>query len=220
MMQYDRELASVIDHTLLRPEATAAEIERLCAEAIQYGFATVCVNSSWVPLCVERLIRSHTKVCTVVGFPLGAICSEVKAAEAHWALEHEADEIDMVLHVGQLKGGNRSYVRSDVEAVTRAAKGCLVKVILEVGLLTDDEKVAACEAAMEGGAQFVKTSTGFGPGGATVEDIRLMRRVVGDRLGVKASGGIRDRATASRMIEAGATRLGTSASVAIVTGAA
>lgn len=220
MKSFDHELASVTDHTLLRPEATAEEIERLCGEAMQYGFATVCVNSSWAPLCVERLMRSHTKVCTVVGFPLGAMCSEAKVAEAHWALKQEVDEIDMVLHVGQLKAGNRSYVRHDIEAVIAAAKGCVVKVILETALLTDGEKIAACEVAMEAGAHFVKTSTGFGPGGATVEDVRLMRGVVGDRLGVKASGGIRDRATALRMIEAGATRLGTSASVAIVTGAA
>lgn len=217
MKPFDRDLASVIDHTLLRPEARAAEIERLCEEAATYGFATVCVNSSWIPLCTERLLRSPAKVCTVVGFPLGAACTEAKAAEAHWAMEQEADEIDMVLHVGQLKGGNRFYVGKDIEAVVRAAGSCQVKVILETGLLSRDEIIAGCEIASEAGAHFVKTSTGFGPGGATAEDVRLMREVVGDRLGVKASGGIRDRATALRMIEAGATRLGTSASVAIVT---
>lgn len=216
MSGIDHELARMIDHTLLKAEATAEQIKQLCEEAKAFGFASVCVNSSFVPMCAEFLRGSGVHVCSVVGFPLGAMASEVKAAEAAWAIRHGADEIDMVMAVGRLKSGEVDVVRKDIEAVVEAAQGRIVKVILETALLSQDEKARSCEIAVEAGATFVKTSTGFGPGGATVEDVRLMRRVVGDAMGVKASGGIRDRATALAMVKAGATRLGTSASVDLV----
>ncbi|MCG0238715.1 MAG: deoxyribose-phosphate aldolase [Firmicutes bacterium] len=216
--EWDRALARLIDHTLLKPEATEEQIRRLCAEARHYGFAAVCVNPWWVPLCVQELKGTGVKVATVIGFPLGATTTEAKAFEARQAVEAGADELDMVMNVGALKSGHLDRVQEDIAAVVRAAAGRMVKVILETGLLTDEEKVTACRLAVAAGAHFVKTSTGFGPGGATVADVSLMRRTVGDQVGVKASGGIRDHATAVAMVEAGATRIGASSSVAIVTG--
>jgi deoxyribose-phosphate aldolase len=214
-----RSLAGMIDHTLLKPEATEAEIRTLCEEARKHGFYSVCVNPAHVALSAQLLAGSEVTVCTVVGFPLGATTSAVKAFETRDAIAHGAGEIDMVLNVGALKGGQLDQVEADIRAVVDAAAGTPVKVILETALLTDDEKVAACKASKAAGATFVKTSTGFSKGGATVADIRLMRATVGPEMGVKASGGVRDRETAIAMAEAGATRLGASASVAIVTGA-
>ena len=213
-------LAGAIDHTLLKPEATAAEIDRLCDEARTHRFASVCVNGTWVRRCSEILSGSGVAVCCVVGFPLGAMATEVKVYEARRAIEDGACEIDMVLNVGALKSGDREFVRRDVAAVAETCHklGAKLKVILETALLSDAEKVAACEASKAAGADFVKTSTGFSKGGATVKDVALMRSVVGPTLGVKASGGIRDTKDAQAMIAAGATRLGASASVAIVSG--
>lgn len=216
-VRWGGELARTIDHTWLKPDATATQIEALCREAIRYGFHAVCVNSYWVPLAAERLRGSGVKVAAVVGFPLGAGLTAAKAAEAREAVKAGASELDMVLNVGALKSGRPDDVRRDIRAVVEAADGALVKVILETGLLTGEEKVAACRLAVEAGAHFVKTSTGFGPGGATVEDVALLRRTVGPRVGVKASGGIRDAEAARRMLAAGASRLGTSSGVAIVT---
>jgi deoxyribose-phosphate aldolase len=204
-----------IDHTNLKPEATTAAIRRLCQEARDYGCYSVCVNSCYVGLCHALLLGSPAKVCSVVGFPLGAMATQSKAAEAAQAVVDGADEIDMVINVGALKERNIDYVRQDIQAVVDAAGSAPVKVILETCLLDDAEKVLGCQLAEAAGAAFVKTSTGFSSGGATVEDVGLMRRTVGTRLGVKASGGIRDLATARRMIEAGANRLGASASVQI-----
>lgn len=214
------ELAKLIDHTLLKPDATPEAIARLCREAVEHGFASVCVNPANVARAATHLRDTPVKVCTVIGFPLGATTPLVKAFEVRDAVANGADELDMVLNVGALKAGDHGLVARDIRSVVEAAGGRLVKVILETGLLTDEEKVAACRLAVEAGASFVKTSTGFGPGGATVEDVRLMRATVGPDLGVKASGGIRDRAAAERMVEAGATRLGTSSGVAIVRGEA
>jgi len=210
-----RRLASMIDHTLLKPEATRAQVEQVCDEAKQHGFASVCVNPTHVRLCAQRLKGSPVKVCTVVGFPLGATLPEVKAFETQQALEAGATEIDMVINIGALKSQDNDLVARDLAAVVRAAHAgnALVKVILEAALLTDDEKIAACQLAQSAGADFVKTSTGFGPGGATVEDVALMRRAVGPAMGVKAAGGIRTLADAQKMIAAGATRIGASASV-------
>ena len=212
------EIASYIDHTLLRPDATRSQIELLCQEALTYQFASVCVNPCWVRHCASLLQASPVKVCTVIGFPLGATLPDVKAYEARRAIFDGATEIDMVLNVGALKSGDEGTVRRDIEAVVQAARdGCaLVKVILETALLNDEEKILACHLAREAGADFVKTSTGFSQGGATVADIELMRRSVGERLGVKASGGVRDLAGAREMIAAGATRIGASAGVRIV----
>ncbi|MBO8164120.1 MAG: deoxyribose-phosphate aldolase [Brevibacillus sp.] len=207
-----------IDHTLLKPDATAEMIDRLCSEAKQYDFASVCVNPTWVRRAAGNLAGSDVKVCTVIGFPLGATTPEAKAAETRDAVANGAGEVDMVLNIGALKSGDLELVKRDVAAVVEAAGDALVKVILETGLLTDEEKVTACKLCVEAGAHYVKTSTGFGPGGATVEDITLMRKAVGPDFGVKASGGIRDRATALAMIEAGATRIGASAGIAIVNG--
>jgi deoxyribose-phosphate aldolase len=211
-------LASAIDHTLLRPDATQAEIDQLCAEALEHRFAGVCVNGSWVRRCAEILRGSPVLVCAVVGFPLGAMATEVKAYEARRAIEDGACEIDMVLNVGALKSGLDAACQRDIAAVleTCRALGARLKVILETGLLTDDEKVRACRLARDAGADFVKTSTGFSKGGATVADVTLMRRIVGPALGIKASGGVRDEGTARALLSAGATRLGASASVAIV----
>ena len=208
-------LASMIDHTLLKPEATRAQVEQVCDEAKQYGFASVCVNPVYVKLCAQRLKGSPVKVCAVVGFPLGATLPEVKAFETQQALEAGATEIDMVINIGALKDGDNDLVARDIAAVVRAAHAgnALVKVILEAALLTDDEKITACQLAQSAGADFVKTSTGFGPGGATAEDVALMRRAVGPTMGVKAAGGIRTLADAQKMIAAGATRIGASASV-------
>jgi deoxyribose-phosphate aldolase len=213
-------LASYIDHTLLKPDATLAELDRLCAEAMQHHFASVCVNSGNVRRCAEILAGSGVLVCSVVGFPLGACASEVKVYEARRAIEDGACEIDMVVNVGMLKSGAKEFVRQDIGGVAEVCHrlGARLKVILETGLLTDAEKVLGCELAKGAGADFVKTSTGFSKGGATPEDVALMRRTVGPVLGVKASGGVRDQNTAQAMIAAGATRIGASASVAIVQG--
>ncbi len=210
-----RHLASMIDHTLLKPEATQAQVEQLCDEAKQHGFASVCVNPTHVRLCAQRLKGSSVKVCTVVGFPLGATLPEVKAFETQQALEAGASEIDMVINIGALKSQDNDLVARDMAVVVGAAHAgnALVKVIIEAALLTDDEKATACQLAQSAGADFVKTSTGFGPGGATVEDVALMRRVVGPTMGIKAAGGIRTLADAQKMIAAGATRIGASASV-------
>jgi len=213
-----RHLASMIDHTLLKPEATRAQVEQLCDEAKQYGFASVCVNPAHVRLCAQRLKGSPVKVCAVVGFPLGATLPEVKAFETQQALEAGATEIDMVINIGALKDKDADLVARDMVAVVRTAHAgnALVKVIIEAALLSDDEKTTACQLAQSAGADFVKTSTGFGPGGATVEDVALMRRVVGPMMGIKAAGGIRTLADAQKMMAAGATRIGASASVKIM----
>lgn len=212
-------LACYIDHTLLKPEATTDQIARLCAEASQYHFAAVCVNPVYVKDCA-RLLRSSADVavCTVVGFPLGANTTEVKVYEARQAIQDGAREIDMVINIGAVKSGNWDRVESDVQQVvtTAHAGGALCKVILETALLTDDEKVRVCQICEAAGADFVKTSTGFGPGGATPEDVALMRHTVGPATGVKASGGIRSYADLKQMVEAGANRIGTSASVRIM----
>jgi len=213
-----RDLAPYIDHTLLKADATRDELVKLCDEARKYGFATVCVNSSNVALCSRLLQGSSTKPIAVVGFPLGAASTSAKTFESREAIRAGAAEIDMVINIGQLKAKNYAYVECDIREVVQAARPRPVKVILETGALTRDEKVIACALAKAAGAAFVKTSTGFGPGGATAEDIALMRGVVGDDVGVKASGGVRTTADAQKMVEAGANRLGASASVAIVTG--
>lgn len=213
-----REIAPFIDHTLLRADATAADVEKLCAEARAHGFATVCVNGSMVALAARLLAGSTVQPIAVVGFPLGAMTAEAKAFEAADAIRHGAREIDMVIHVGALKAGDRAAVLRDIQAVVKASAPHPVKVILETSLLTDAEKILACELAKEGGAAFVKTSTGVGGGGATEADVALMRRAVGEALSVKASGGIRTAEDALRMLRAGADRIGASASVAIVEG--
>ena len=212
-------IASIIDHTLLKPEATPAQIEKLCAEAAEYHFASVCVNPVYIPLAARLLKGTGVKVCCVVGFPLGAIAPEQKAAEAASCAAMGAEELDMVIHVGAAKAGDWALVQRDIEGVVKAAAGHTVKVIIETCLLTDEEKVKACEAAKAAGAHFVKTSTGFSTGGATTHDIALMRKTVGPEMGVKASGGIRDYETAMAMIEAGANRIGASAGIAIVAAA-
>jgi deoxyribose-phosphate aldolase len=209
-------IADFIDHTLLKPEATHAEIERLCAEAATHRFAAVCVNPMWVPLCAERLRGTTVKVATVIGFPLGANQPEIKAAEAARAVMDGAHELDMVASLGRIKSGDWNHVADDIAAVVRAASGNLVKVIIESALLTPTEIIKASALAKEAGAQYVKTSTGFhAAGGATAEAVTLMRLAVGDALGVKASGGVRDCATALKMIASGATRIGTSGGVAM-----
>jgi len=211
-------LASRIDHTLLAPDASRARIAQLCAEARAHGFYSVCVNSGQVPYAAEQLAGSAVKVCAVVGFPLGAGLSAAKAFEAAQAIAAGAGEIDMVLNIGWLKDGLLDEVAADIAEVLAACGAVPLKVILETGLLDDDQKRQACRICRDLGVAFVKTSTGFGHGGATLEDVRLMREEVGPELGVKASGGVRDRATALAMLEAGATRLGTSSGVAIVGG--
>lgn len=212
------DLAALIDHTLLKPEATPEQIAQLCYEAKKYGFATVCVNSNWVKLCSELLRGSPVRVCSVVGFPLGAAAPDVKAYEALRAIQDGASEIDMVINIGALKAGDYATVEGDIAGVVRTshANGALCKVIIEAALLTNDEKVKACAITKQCGADFVKTSTGFGPGGATVEDVALMRRAVGPELGVKAAGGIRTLESVREMVRAGATRIGASASVKIM----
>ena len=212
-------IASMIDHTLLKPEATLAQVEKLCAEAAEYHFASVCVNPVYIPLAARLLDGTGVKVCCVVGFPLGAIAPEQKAAEAASCAAMGAEELDMVIHVGAAKAGDWALVQRDIAGVVKAAAGRTVKVIIETCLLTDEEKVKACEAAKAAGADFVKTSTGFSTGGATTHDIALMRKTVGPEMGVKASGGIRDYATAMAMIEAGANRIGASAGIEIVAAA-
>jgi deoxyribose-phosphate aldolase len=212
------DLAARIDHTLLKAEATAADIERLCAEARRHRFHSVCVNSSHVPQAARLLQGSDVKTVAVVGFPLGAMSTAAKAFEARQAVRDGTTEIDMVLALGRLKSGDAKGVAEDIRAVVQAAQPAPVKVILETSLLTDAEKVLACQLAQQAGAAFVKTSTGFGSGGATEADVALMRRTVGAAMGVKASGGIRSREDALRMIRAGADRIGASTSVSIVTG--
>ena len=209
-------IAKYIDHTLLAPDAAKSAIEKLCKEASEYKFASVCVNSCWVSLAADLLKDSSVKVCTVVGFPLGAMDTVSKAYEAAKAVDNGADEVDMVINIGYLKSGMLDAVLEDIVAVRKATEGKLLKVIIETCLLTDDEKRTACELSEKAGADFVKTSTGFSKGGATLHDVELMKSVVGDRLGVKASGGVRDYATAKAMIDAGATRIGASAGIAIV----
>ncbi|AKU90292.1 Deoxyribose-phosphate aldolase [Vulgatibacter incomptus] len=213
-----RELAALIDHTILKPDATAAEVERTCEEARSHGFATVCVSSSWIPLVAARLEVSGVLPIAVVGFPSGAAAAEAKAFEASWAVRHGAREIDTVIHLGALKGGDDAAVVRDLAAVVEAARPWPVKAILECAALDQEQKERACRLAVEAGVAFVKTSTGFGPGGATADDVALLRRLVGDDVGVKASGGIRTTEDALRMIAAGANRIGASASVAIVAG--
>lgn len=211
-------LAKYMDHTLLKPEATAADIDRVVAEARQFGTASVCVNPYWVARVAAGLAGSGVKTCTVIGFPLGATSTASKVAETRDATAHGAQEIDMVINIGELKAGNDDAVRSDISAVANAAHeaGALLKVIIETCLLSNEEKRRACELSVAGGADFVKTSTGFSTGGATTADITLMRATVGPELGVKASGGIRTLEAAIAMIEDGATRLGVSAAVSIL----
>jgi deoxyribose-phosphate aldolase len=213
-------IAGYIDHTLLKPEATTGDIRHLCDEARLYNFASVCVNSSFVEMCRELLEGIGVKVCTVIGFPLGATSTHVKKYEAERAITDGAREIDMVMHIGKLKSKEYRYVETDITAVVQATHrmNVILKVILETTLLTEEEKIKACELCKNAGADFVKTSTGFIKGGATVNDIRLMRKIVGPDMGVKASGGIRTRRDAEAMILAGATRIGTSSGVQIVSG--
>jgi deoxyribose-phosphate aldolase len=217
---FDPELARMIDHTLLKPEATHQEIEKLCMEAKSYCFASVCINPSYVKLCAQLLRDTDVKVCTVIGFPLGATSSVAKAYETEQAIKDGAREVDMVMNVGMLKSGEYQYVEEDILSVVSTAHryGVLAKVIIETGLLSDEEKVKACMLAKQAGADFVKTSTGFAKGGATAGDIALMRKVVGPDLGVKASGGVRSQEQALALIASGADRIGASASVKIVTG--
>lgn len=215
------ELARLIDHTQLKPDATPADIERACEEALEHRFASVCVNPSYVPMVAAKLEGSQVKACTVVGFPLGATTTTAKICEAEQGLRDGATELDMVLLIGALKAGEHDQVRVDIAAVADVchAKGGLLKVILETALLTDNEKVTACKLAQTAGADFVKTSTGFASHGATVPDVRLMRNTVGPQMGVKAAGGIHSYEEAMELIEAGATRIGASAGVQIIGGA-
>lgn len=214
----DADLAAMIDHTLLKPDATQDEVLALCHEARQYRFASVCVNPGWVKIASEALRGSGVKVCTVVGFPLGATTTLTKVMETRDAIAAGADEIDMVINIGALKNRQDDWVESDIQEVVRASQGKIVKTIFETALLSDEEVTRASQMAKRAGADFVKTSTGFGPGGATTHHIALMRKTVGPLMGVKASGGIRDQETARQMVEAGATRIGASASVKIVRG--
>jgi deoxyribose-phosphate aldolase len=214
-------LAQIIDHTQLKPEATPAQIRELCAEAQDHGFGAVCINPSYVPLAVKSLQGSDVEVCTVIGFPLGATTTSAKVCEAEIALAQGATELDMVLPIGHLKTGDHAVVENDIRAVAALchAHDALLKVIIEAFLLTDDEKIAACTLAQRAGADFVKTSTGFAGGGATVEDVKLMRETVGPEMGVKAAGGIHTYDEAIAMIEAGATRIGASQGITIIQGA-
>lgn len=217
---FDSALAAMLDHTLLKPEATEAEVLRLCDEARQYGFASVCVNPSWVRLSAEALSGEASRICTVIGFPLGSNRSDLKIREAELAAADGAQEFDMVLNIGRLKGGDVTFVEHDITAVAAALREIsptfILKVILETCLLTNEEIVTACRIAERSGADFVKTSTGFSKSGASLDVVRLMRSSVGESIGVKASGGIRDHTAAISMIEAGANRIGTSSSIAIV----
>lgn len=210
-------IAAYIDHTLLKQDATIQQIDKLCAEAAEYHFASVCVNPWYVPRCVKNLEGSGVKVCTVVGFPLGATTLESKVFETLQAVKSGAQEIDMVMNVCAMKSGNTKAIEQEIQALAAAVEGsAILKVIIEACLLTDEEKVLACQLAKRSGADYVKTSTGFSTGGATVADVALMRETVGPEMGVKAAGGIRDYATAQAMIQAGATRIGASAGIAIV----
>ncbi|MBM7597921.1 deoxyribose-phosphate aldolase [Virgibacillus halotolerans] len=214
-----QELAKYIDHTQLKQDTTKEKIKQIIDEAKEYEFASVCINPYWVPYAYENLQDTPVKVCTVIGFPLGATSTAVKVFETKQAIEDGATEVDMVINVGELKSNHDEVVRQDIEAVVNAAKDkALTKVIIETSQLTDDEKVRACQLAKAAGADFVKTSTGFSGGGATVEDVKLMRQTVGEKMGVKASGGVRDLLTTKAMIEAGATRIGASAGIDIVNG--
>ncbi|WP_066057707.1 deoxyribose-phosphate aldolase [Robertmurraya korlensis] len=214
-----KNMANLIDHTLLKADATKDQVEVLCQEAKKHGFFSVCVNSTWIETAVELLKGSDVKVCTVIGFPLGASTSETKGFETKDAIQKGAHEVDMVINIGLLKDGDDVTVEQDIRSVVKAAEGkALVKVIIETSLLTEEEKVRACKLAVQAGADYVKTSTGFSTGGATVEDITLMRETVGPEIGVKASGGVRNREVVEAMVEAGATRIGASSSVAIVQG--
>jgi deoxyribose-phosphate aldolase len=215
-LQAIQNLARYIDHTLLQPEASLKQIEQLCAEARDHRFHAVCVNGSWVTQARHFLDGCDVKVATVVGFPLGATDSDTKRFETETAIDNDAQEIDVVMHIGRLKGGDDAYVLRELRDVVEAADERPVKVIIETCLLTQAEKIRACRIVLDAGAQFVKTSSGFSTGGATVEDVKLLREIVGEKFGVKAAGGIRDTQTALAMIEAGADRLGTSAGVAIV----
>ncbi|MFC3746549.1 deoxyribose-phosphate aldolase [Paenibacillus sp. GCM10012306] len=212
-------LAGMIDHTLLRADATKAEISKLIEEAKKYEFASVCVNPTWVGYAAEQLAGTKVKVCTVIGFPLGASTSATKAFEAQDAIANGATEVDMVINIGALKDGDHAYVEQDIKAVVDAAAGkAIVKVIIETSLLTNEEKVIASQLSVKAGADFVKTSTGFSTGGATVEDVALMRKTVGENVGVKASGGVRNLQDMQNMIEAGASRIGASSGVKIMEG--
>ncbi|TWS95603.1 deoxyribose-phosphate aldolase [Streptococcus sp. sy018] len=212
------QLNKYIDHTLLKQDSTREQIDQLIAEAKEYDFASVCVNPTWISYCAKALKETDVKVCTVVGFPLGATLSDVKAFETAASIKAGADEIDMVINIGALKSGDLELVESDIRAVVEASQDKLVKVIIETCLLTEEEKVLACQLAVKAGADFVKTSTGFSTNGATVADVKLMRETVGLEVGVKAAGGARSLADAQAFIEAGATRIGTSSGVAIIKG--
>jgi len=214
-----RNIASMIDHTILKPDTTLEMVKKVCDEAKEYSFASVCVNPYYVSYVKKQLEGTQVKVTSVIGFPLGSTTKEVKAFEAKNAIDNGADELDMVINIAALKNRELDIVKEDIEAVVNAAKGkALVKVIIETCLLTDEEKEIACKLSVEAGADYVKTSTGFSTGGATAEDIKLMRKTVGPNIGVKASGGIRDAKKANEMIEAGASRIGASSSVEIVKG--
>lgn len=215
----NNELAKYIDHTALKPDTTKEKIRQIVDEAREYQFASVCVNPYWVPFCYENLKNTAVKVCTVIGFPLGATSTASKVFETEQAIKDGATEVDMVINVGELKSENDEAVKADIKAIVVAAKGsALTKVIIETSLLTNDEKIRASKLAKEAGADFVKTSTGFSDGGATVEDIKLMRHTVGSEMGIKASGGVRDNKSTLEMIDAGATRIGASSGIDIVKG--
>ena len=215
------EFTNLIDHTLLRADASKAEVTKLIEEAKEYSFASVCLNPTWVSYAAELLKESNVKVCTVIGFPLGANTPETKAFETKNAIENGAGEVDMVINIGALKDKNDELVEKDIRAVVEAAKGkALVKVIIETCLLTEEEKIRACELSVKAGTDFVKTSTGFSTGGATVEDVALMRKVVGENVGVKASGGVRSLEDMKNVVKAGANRIGTSSGVKLVNGEA
>ena len=211
-----KNIAAIIDHTLLRADTTLKDLDQLCREAVEYSFATVCVNPVHVSYCVQKLEKSRIPVATVIGFPLGANLTRTKAEETEIALEDGAAEFDMVVNIGMLKSGKDDFVQNDIEAVVKMARGCLVKVIIETALLTETEKIKACSLAKLAGAHFVKTSTGFSKAGATIEDVKLIRATVGSEMGVKAAGGIRTFTEAIGMVEAGASRIGTSSGVQIV----
>lgn len=214
-----KDLAKYIDHTQLKPDTTKDKIQKIVDEAKEYEFASVCVNPHWVSFCYENLKETTVKVCTVIGFPLGATSTASKVFETKKAIEDGATEVDMVINVGELKSANDKFVQSDIQAIVDAAKGkALTKVIIETSLLTNDEKIRACKLAKAAGADYVKTSTGFSGGGATLEDVALMRETVGPEMGVKASGGVRDQEATKAMIKAGATRIGASAGIDIVNG--
>jgi deoxyribose-phosphate aldolase len=218
-LQYDKNyIASIIDHTLLKPTATKQDIVKLCEEAKKYGFFAVCVNPMYVSFCKSLLRDTRVKVCTVIGFPLGATTTAVKVFESKEAIDNGADEIDMVINVSALRSKDYNYVLEDISAVREVTKGKILKVIIETAYLNEEEKIKACELAKEANADFVKTSTGFAPTGATVEDVSLMRKIVGLDMGVKASGGIRTIEDVLKMIKAGANRIGTSSSVEIIEG--